>query len=438
MTVRRRHLGATHIVAILVGACVIIGLAIVATFIFPFGKVTYSADFEPVATETPVIIDEVPPVEHLATPNPLKAVYFSSWAAGNKKFRQELFALATSTEINAVVIDIKDYTGHISFPVNDPALVAEGAAQDRIPDIQDFIKELHQKGIYVIGRISSFQDSFLVNKHPEWAVKTTAGGIWGDYKGVKWLDAGAQPVWDYLVAIGKEAYSDGFDELNFDYIRYPSDGNMQDVAYSWSDGRTREQVMRSFFSYLQSEFQPMNVPISADLFGLTTSASGDLGIGQNILDALPYFDFVAPMVYPSHFAHGFIGYEKPAEHPYEVIKYSMEHAIAKAEATTTTSAALGMEPIASTTPQLYARESFDKNKLRPWLQAFDLGAIYTPAMVRAQMQAAYDTGLTSWMLWDAGSVYNQAALMPKGDTELTSNGTSSSNTASVINGANLH
>lgn len=359
---------------------------------FPSDTILYS-NRPALATSTAVAsVAGVKPaftVTHIPTPSSVKAIYMTSWAAGNDKFRKRLFDLIEKTEINSVVIDVKDYTGHISFPVDDPDLVKIGSAEKRIPDIKEFIGRLHEKGVYVIARISSFQDSFLINVHPEWAVKTKEGGIWQDRKGVKWLDAGAEPVWKYLVSIGRESYSVGFDELNFDYIRYPSDGNMKDISYAWSDGRTREAVMESFFQYLHGQFASSSIPLSADVFGLTTSASDDLGIGQNLLSFLKYFDYVAPMVYPSHFSNGFMGFAKPAEHPYDVIKYSMDHAVTRAIN-------------ASTSPE----------KLRPWLQAFDLGAVYTPAMVQAQIQATYDSGLNSWMLWDAASVYNEEDVAP--------------------------
>ena len=340
------------------------------------------------------VVDAVPEivVTHIPTPDPLKAVYMSSWAAGNQKFRAHLFDLVEKTEINAVVIDIKDYTGRISFMVQDPKLIKIGSAQNRIPDIKKFIADLHDRDVYVIGRISSFQDSFLINVYPDSAVRNKKGQIWQDYKGVKWLDASALPVWEYLVAIGREAYSVGFDELNFDYIRYPSDGDMKDIVYPWSGDKPRREVMKSFFAYIREQFATSSIPLSIDLFGLTTSASGDLGIGQNLEDALMYFDYVAPMVYPSHFGKGFIGFPKPAEKPYEIIKYSMDKAIEKA-----------------------SNVESNPGKIRPWLQAFDLGAVYTPTLVRAQIQATYDSGLTSWMLWNAGSVYNKDVLLPKED-----------------------
>ena len=384
---------------------VLIGYFIIS-YLWPSDKVDYapavfnSSEISPaavgsldLASSTRIV------VSHVETPDPLKAVYMTSWAAGNDRFRKELFDLVDNTEINAVVIDVKDYSGKVSFPVEDPYLKEFKSSEKRIPDIKELIAKLHAKGVYVIGRISAFQDSYLVKDHPEWAVKTKEGGVWQDHKAVKWLDPGAKPVWDYLVAIGRQSYAYGFDELNFDYIRYPSDGDMQNIAYSWSDGLTRQEVMRSFFLYLREQFSGTEIPLSVDLFGLTTSAEGDLGIGQNLDDALTYFDYVSPMIYPSHFARGFIGYAKPAEHPYEVIKYALDHASARALA-------------ASTTP----------SKIRPWLQAFDLGAIYTPAMVRSQIQATNDAGLNSWLLWNAGSVYDKAALVPKGEEVASSTG----------------
>jgi hypothetical protein len=384
--------GTARIVLLIVGAFIICALAFFATYYLPLGRVSFPNAAAPVvvATSTEPEVPKIP--AHIPTPSSVKAVYLSSWAAGNAKFRKHLFDLVDTTEINAVVFDVKDYTGRISYKVDDPELAKFGSVEERIPDIKEFIEELHARNVYVIGRISSFQDSYLVKVHPEWAVKTKSGGIWQDYKGVKWLDAGATPVWDYVVAIGRDAYNQGFDELNFDYIRFPSDGPMKDTDYTWSEGKSRQEVMRSFFEYINGQFASSSAVISADLFGLVTSSADDLGIGQVLGDALVNFDYVAPMVYPSHFGKGYRGIEKPATEPYNVIKYSMESGIQKALAATTT-------PL----------------KLRPWLQAFDLGAEYTPALVRAQIQATYDVGLTSWMLWNAASVYDKEALVPKSE-----------------------
>lgn len=424
-----REIGATRATTIIFAAFVIVVVGFFVAWFLPMGSISYSSiglNGSLAATSTTANVlntsstlttaSTTPPafvVTHVNTPEPLKGIYMSSWAAGSSKFRPHLFDLVDTTEVNAVVIDVKDYTGRISFNVEDPELAKIGASENRIPDIKEFIDKLHKKNVYVIGRISVFQDSYMMNVHPEWAVKTKEGGVWKDFKGVKWLDAGAKPVWEYAARIGREAYAVGFDELNFDYIRFPSDGNLEDISYSWAEGRQRTEIIKDFYAFMHHEFVGSGIPISADLFGLTTSAEGDLGIGQILEYALDSFDYVAPMVYPSHFGPGFDGYAKPAQHPYEIIYSSMSSAVKKALSTTTKSLLLAEEPIASTSPQLYTKKTYDKNKLRPWLQAFDLGAIYTPEMVRKQIQATYDVGLTSWMLWNAASVYDKNALLKK-------------------------
>ncbi len=360
------------------------------SFYFFYGKI-FSVTYEP-ALEAGIIPDGPEEIKkfvpaHLQTPEPLKAVYMTSWVAGEKKLREGIVKLIDETELNAVVIDIKDYTGMIAFPVSDPLLVEIGAGSKRFPDAREFIDYLHKKNIYVIGRISVFQDPFLVKFWPEEAVKKESDKnvVWKDYKGISWIDAGSKKAWDYTVALAKESYEEiGFDELNFDYIRFPSDGNMKDIYYPKSEGRKKHEVLEDFFYYLSGELKGIGAKTSADLFGMTTTNKDDLNIGQVLEKALPYFDYVSPMVYPSHYPANWNGFKNPAAYPYEVVKISMESAYERA----------------STTPE----------KLRPWLQDFNLGAVYTADMVRKQKQAVYDAGLTSWMMWSAANKYTRGAL----------------------------
>jgi len=172
---------------------------------------------------------------HIKTPEPVKAIYMTSFVAGNKELRSALVKLIEDTELNSVVIDIKDYSGTISFKVSSPTLVQIGASSNRISDIGDFIESLHKKDIYVIGRISIFQDSKLVAARPDWAVvRASDWNVWRDRKGIAWIDAAARESWEYFLALAKESYVLGFDEINFDYIRFPSDGDMNDIAYPWA------------------------------------------------------------------------------------------------------------------------------------------------------------------------------------------------------------
>jgi hypothetical protein len=334
-------------------------------------------------------------VTHIQTPNSLHAVYFTSWAAGTPSFQKQMFSLleASGTQINSVVIDIKDYSGRIGYVVLDPryddkTIDAIGSAQNRIPNIEQFIASLHAKGIYVIGRIQSFEDPYALKTHPEWYVKKADGALWKDAGGAYWLDPDNQEVWGYLVAIAKQGYDVGFDEINFDYVRFPSDGSVKTAVYDMPATTTKAVVITNFFSYLHDQLSSLGIPISADVFGQTTSDLGDMGIGQHFEDVLPYFDFVDPMVYPSHYINGFDGYANPAVHPYEIVKFSMDHAVSRAVAASSTS-----------------------TKIRPWLQGFDLGAVYTPTMLKAEMQATADSGLNDWLVWNAGSVYTKYASL---------------------------
>lgn len=338
---------------------------------------------------------KVPNVLHLPTPESVKAIYMTSWAAGTPSFRNRLTKLLDETEANAVVIDIKDYSGKLAFPIENEKIVMYGAAEKRIPDIIELNNDLHERGVYVIGRVSVFQDLHMTEKRPDIAVLSAAtGNTWKDQKGLSWVDPASREMWDYIVAIANESYKLGFDEINFDYVRFPSDGDIKNLQYPIFINATttsRRETLQKFFAYATGEIRKEKEypKLSADLFGMTTTAVNDMGIGQVLEDALPYFDYVAPMVYPSHYPNGFNGWKNPAAVPYETISYVLESAKERAIA-------------ASSSPL----------KLRPWLQDFDLGAEYTAEMVRAQIQATYDTGLTSWMLWDPSNKYTPGALLP--------------------------
>lgn len=342
-----------------------------------------------IKTETIVPVAELP-VSHIKTPSAVKALYISSWVAGSPKFRDSVIKIIDETEINAIVIDIKDSTGRISFKINEPDIIELGAAENRISNIRALTALLHKKNIYIIGRISVFQDPYLAKKKPEWAItRLSDGEIWKDRKGLSFLDPAKKEVHDYIVDIALNSYDQGFDELNFDYIRYPSDGNMKDINYHLKQGETRSGNLEKFFVYLNSEVKKVNnIPISADLFGLTTEARDDMGIGQLWEKAVPHFDFVSPMVYPSHYPAGTLGYKNPAAYPYEIIDHALESAVVRTKAI-----------------------NQDILKIRPWLQDFDMGATYTKEMVRAQIKATYDNGLNSWMLWDPSNKYTPSALL---------------------------
>jgi hypothetical protein len=338
---------------------------------------------------------EEPKVTHIQTPEAVKALYMTACVASTPSWRTQLKELIEKTELNSVVIDIKDATGSISFP-NTLSNAGKGCV---VPDLQDFIAELHKSDIYVIGRISVFQDPSYSMLHPELAVKSkSTGGVWKDRKGLSFIDVGAKPYWDYITSVAKASYEIGFDELNFDYVRYPSDGNMDDAYYSWSTASsTKADMLESFFYYLHDNMKETGAVTSADLFGMTTTVTSDMGIGQVLEKALPYFDYIAPMVYPSHYPATWSGFANPAEHPYEVIHIAMSEGKRREDILKVSTG------VSTSTP----------SKLRPWLQDFNLGATYDATKVRAQIQATYDSGLTSWMMWSAANKYTKEAILPE-------------------------
>jgi hypothetical protein len=350
-------------------------------------------------------------------PEIIKAVYFTGWSAGLNSRVGYLTDLAKTTVINSVVIDVKDYTGNISYRVGFPEAKQYGAVRVMIRDIDSLVERLHRENIYVIVRITCFQDPVLAEARPELAVHRvsklpkdrsgplTKQSLWLDRKGLAWINAASRPAWDYLVAIAKDALSHGVDEVNFDYIRFPSDGDLKDMYFPNWDGKTpKHEVIRSFFRHLRHELA--GARISADLFGLATVNGDDLGIGQVIEDAYGAFDYVCPMVYPSHFAKKFLGFPNPAERPYEVVNYSIKHAGDR------------LDEFANPKPQEpkpAAPAKIAAARLRPWLQDFNLGAQYDAQAVTAEIKAVEDAlgdRFAGYMLWSPSNIYTRQALKP--------------------------
>jgi hypothetical protein len=257
----------------------------------------------------------------------------------------------------------------------------------RIKDLPGLITNLKKHHIYVIARLSTFQDPLLAEKMNAWALKTKTGALWRDKKGLAWVDPSEKQVWSYIVSVAKEAAQLGFDEINFDYIRFPTDGNLDQIVYK--NDLKKYQVIGDFFKYVSKEMSGVPVYLSADLFGLTTERGGedDMSIGQRLSDAVQYFDYVMPMVYPSHYPIGYMGYKNPADHPYEVVYHAMSKGEAQAQG--------------------------KKAKLRAWIQAFNIGAMYDGTKIRAEIKAADDAGADGWVLWNASNRYSADGILKK-------------------------
>lgn len=400
------------------------------------------SEITPAETEREVeVVDARTVVKHVPLPEQVKTIYMTSCVAGTPSFRQKLITLIDETEINSVIIDIKDYSGTISFPAESAAWrAAWESARCGTSDMAALIEMLHDKKVFVIGRITVFQDPFYAPLHPELAVlradKTT---VWKDGKGLSFVDVASKPYWDHIVALSVDSYNIGFDELNFDYVRYPSDGNMSDTYYPQSVGgpygMDRQANLEAFFKYLNEELdketlfakyrhentgRAASTPYtSADLFGMTTTNFDDLSIGQVQDRAAPYFDFIAPMVYPSHYPNSFLGLGNPNDHPYEVVNYAMQTGVNRMQSSSTPMQGFLHEPITVTNASgtvtqtgLYRKPVYGPEKFRTWIQDFDYGGDYDAADVRAQIQASYDAGVKSFMIWAPSNIYTKAALLP--------------------------
>jgi hypothetical protein len=423
----------------------VIGTAILVVVWGELSTVTYKANSEtsevvsgsntePLVTAG--ITDNRPVVTHVPQPDAVKAIYMSACVAGTPSFREELVAVAKTTEINSILIDIKDYSGTIAFPPSQGSGWSRAweEATCGARDMKAFIASLHDAGIYVIGRITVFQDPLTARTMPELAVKRRDGVTnWQDGKGLSFIDVAAKPHWERIVELAQESYNIGFDELNFDYVRYPSDGNMADIAFphtaagQWPESKAAN--LEAFFEHLHTELSKpasfatvahMNtgrdeaIPYtSADIFGMTTTNTDDLSIGQVLERAVPYFDAVAPMVYPSHYPTNFLNLGNPNDHPYAIVHHAMQSGVDRLAATTTTVAGFRHTALASTTPTQYQKMSYGPNRLRTWIQDFDYGGDYDAADVRAQIQASYDAGVNSWMVWAPSNRYTIGAFLPE-------------------------
>lgn len=323
------------------------------------------------------------------SPITVKALYATALTASDPKLLNPLINTIDTTELNALVVDLKDSSGHVFYNSQVP-LANEIKATDPILDPAALVTELHQHQIYAIARIVIFEDPILAEARPEWAIHdSTNGGLWRTWNGLAWVNAHRSEVWDYNIAIAKEAAAFGFDEIQLDYIRFPTDGNLATAEYGVPhNDETRPQAIGSFLQQMYTAIAPTHAYLAADVFGLTVWETGDGQIGQNLETMVQYLDYICPMIYPSHFADGSMGFAIPNDHPYEVILWSLQN---------------GEERI----PE-------QKAKFRPWLQDFSLGEgiAYGPHEVKRQTDATHDAGLSGWMLWNAANVYQTTELAP--------------------------
>ena len=335
------------------------------------------------------------PALRFVRPAAVRGLYVNAWAAGSRARMDTLFAVADSTEVNTFVVDIKDASGFVSHASAIPAVRESGAGgQIRIRDLVGLLKRMKAAGIYPIARIVVAKDPVLADARPGWAVRDVDGGSWGDARDERWLNLWVDDVRDYHVALALEVAELGFPEIQWDYIRFPdAPAEIRASARFPGAGGTQVEAVERFLAEARTALDAAGVRSTADVFGVTTSARHDVGVGQ-VWDAfIDEVDSALPMVYPSHFSAGSHGVARPDAQPYEIVRASLRAAVAR------------------------NRSIPGSGSVIPWLQDFTRGSrahVYGPAEVRAQIQATYDAGLQEWVLWNSGSQYTVGALEPVG------------------------
>jgi hypothetical protein len=339
----------------------------------------------------------------------IKAAYLTYYGVGDKTIRSRVFSLLEKTELNAVVIDVKGDRGLIPYRTQVPMALEVGALGPVIiKEFDQMLADLKAKGVYTIARIVVFKDNVLANAKPELAViDTRTGKPWIDNEKLAWVDPSREEVWNYTIAVAKEAAAKGFDEIQFDYVRFPTDGKLGVAQYSKPNTKDlRLASIRGFLDRAQKELAPTGVFLAADLFGYTAFNESDTDIGQRLEDMAPYLDYICPMAYPSGYHLGLPKYRNPVQHPYEVVFETVKKA---------------QERVA------WAGYSA---RVRPWIQdfrdyAFDR-RIFGVKEVRAQQKGAEEAGGTGWMLWNPRNDYTVDALKPKVNTAADTTGESRS------------
>jgi len=325
--------------------------------------------------------------ELVAAQQQVRGIHLTCWGAGSARNRRELIKKISNSVVNTVVIAIKETDGKVYIPGVEKA-AKWGAHEAAITDPEGMLKDFKGAGLYTVARIVVFKDKILPKVRKDLAVRTPGGDLWRSRNGAVWADPYNREVWEYNVDIAERAAELGFDEIQFDYIRYPSEGNTALCRYSKPHNRTTStNNLKDFLDYARKRLTPYKVKISADVFGLTTTVKDDMGIGQDINALAAGADYVYPMMYPSHYAPGEYNLKSPNASPYKVINRGLKDAMAK------------MGP--------------DYARLRPYLQDFSLGWHYGPSEVRAQLLATRLNLLDSWVLWNASNKYTWAALTPQ-------------------------
>lgn len=354
------------------------------------------------------------------TPVKVKGIYVSAYIAGTEAMMDEIIRRIDETELNAVVIDVKDDNGRITFEMDAPAVQEIGACVNYIPDMAGLAAKLKEHHIYMIARIPAFRDPYLADAKPEWCCKLADGSVFRDRNQLAWVNPYKKEVWDYLIQIAKKAGEAGFDEIQFDYIRFCTEKGMNKVVFDEADteGRSRQEIILEFTQYAYEQLSEEGLFVSADVFGAVIGGGVDAAaVGQDYREMAGRLDYICPMIYPSHYGDGNFGIPHPDTQPYDTILGALTASkedlmVPEEEAEEGRSQATGPQE------QEAGRAGGQAAAIvRPWLQDFTASYLkhyihYGPEQVRQQIQAVYDAGYEEWILWSAAVNYHYDGLLP--------------------------
>lgn len=315
---------------------------------------------------------------------PIRGLYVNRFAAQSKVKMAKLIAIADSTEINAFVIDVKDEFG-LNYNSDDPLVQKNGGTQTKIANLKALLDTLNAHGILPIARLVVFKDSVAARLNPQYTIRKPDGSAWRDRKGLTWVNPYANAIWEYNFRVAEEAVKMGFGEIQWDYIRFPEPyKSLPAQIFPEANGRSKPAALSEFLDASKKRLDKLGVRTTADIFGLVSTVGGALEIGQKWEPLVKSVDVVLPMVYPSHYPRGSFGIARPNADPYNIIHIAISRGRERTEA-------MGLSG----------------ERVRPWLQAFDLGQPrYGAHEIREQKRAVYDSGYEGWVLWHPGSRYD--------------------------------
>lgn len=363
-----------------------------------------SSEEETTAVEVTTVAETEPP-EPERVPTKVKGIYLSAYVSGTENMMDNIIAQIDATEINTVVIDVKDDNGRVTFSMDTPLVNELGSVKAFIPDIKKLMAKLKEHNIYTIARIVAFRDPYLPEQRPDLGLKLADGSLYRDRNGMAWVNPYKREVWDYLVEVGIGAHRAGFDEVQFDYIRFCTERGINDVVYDEADtnGLSRTQIITEFVQYAYEQLQKEGVYVAADVFGAIIGGGIDSdAVGQSYGEMAASLDYICPMIYPSHYGNGNFGIQYPDTQPYDTILAALQGSKADLRG--------------------YAAKGEHQATVRPWLQDFTASYLanyieYGDEEVRAEIQAVYDAGYDEWMLWSAACKYHWGALRTPEEAE---------------------